>query len=119
MFCWWLDNVNYAVLNAKSVPKITNFWYTKLYHCPKINGYEATILLDICDGFLDARKNIKLSPRQEIIAHQAEILMRSFAKVGIIALVDEATGYQYKREKDELQKILMRINRMNNKKAYF
>lgn len=72
----------------------------------KINGYEATILLDICDGFLDARKNIKLSPRQEIIAHQAEILMRSFAKVGIIALVDEATGYQYKREKDELQKIL-------------
>lgn len=32
--------------------------------------------------------------------------MRSFAKVGIIALVDEATGYQYDREKYELQKIL-------------
>jgi len=72
----------------------------------QINGYEATILADICDGFLEARKHIHLSPRQEIIATQCEILMRGFAKVGIIALVDEATGYQYDREKDELQKIL-------------
>jgi len=47
-----------------------------------------------------------LSPRQKIIADQCEILVRSFAKVGIIALVDEATGYQYEREKAELQVIL-------------
>jgi hypothetical protein len=33
-------------------------------------------------------------------------LVRAFAKVGIVALVDEATGYQYDREKDALQKIL-------------
>lgn len=72
----------------------------------KIHGYEATILVDICDAFLEARKHIELSSRQEIIAHQCEILMRSFARVGITALVDEATGYQYDREKDELQKIL-------------
>mgnify|MGYP003561277120 CR=1 FL=1 len=32
--------------------------------------------------------------------------MRAFARVGITALVDEATGYQYERENDELQKIL-------------
>jgi hypothetical protein len=31
----------------------------------KINGYEATILADICDGILEARKHIHLSPRQE------------------------------------------------------
>lgn len=72
----------------------------------KINGYEATVLADICDGFLEARKKIHLSPRQSIIADQCEILIRGFARVGIIALVDEATGYQYDREKDELQKIL-------------
>lgn len=72
----------------------------------KINGYEATILVDICDGFLEARKHIKLSTRQEIIAEQCEVLMRAFAKVGIIALVDEATGYQHERENDELQKLL-------------
>ena len=33
-------------------------------------------------------------------------MVRSFAKVGIIALIDEATGYQYERERFELQKIL-------------
>lgn len=72
----------------------------------KINGYEASALADICEIFLDARKNITLASRQQRIADQCEILMRGFARVGISALVDEATGYQYKREKDELQKIL-------------
>ncbi|MFZ2430948.1 MAG: P63C domain-containing protein [Lutibacter sp.] len=72
----------------------------------KINGYEATILADICDAFLEARKNINLSSRQKIIADQCEILIRGFARVGIVALIDEATGYQYERERYELQKIL-------------
>lgn len=72
----------------------------------KINGYEATILADICDAFLEARKHINLSQRQMVIAEQCEILIRGFAKVGITALIDEATGYQYEREKDALQVIL-------------
>lgn len=72
-----------------------------------VHGYEATVLADLCDAILEARKSgVKLTERQETVAQQCEILMRSFAKVGIIALVDEATGYQYTREKDELQKIL-------------
>jgi hypothetical protein len=72
----------------------------------KINGFEATILADICDAFLEARNNITLSSRQKIIADQCEILIRGFARIGIIALIDEATGYQYERERYELQKIL-------------
>lgn len=72
----------------------------------KINGYEATVLADICDAFLEARTHILLSPRQQIIADQCEILARAFMRVGIIALVDEVTGYQYDRERQELQKIL-------------
>lgn len=72
----------------------------------KINGFEATILADICDAFLEARNNISLSSRQKIIADQCEILIRGFARIGIIALIDEATGYQYERERYELQKIL-------------
>lgn len=72
----------------------------------QINGYKADVLPDICDMFLQARKEIGLSPRQRIIAEQCEILMRALARVGITALVDEATGYQYEREKDELQRIL-------------
>lgn len=72
----------------------------------QINGYEANALADICDIFLEARNSIALSPRQKIIADQCELLMRGFARVGIVALVDEATGYQYEREANELQKIL-------------
>jgi hypothetical protein len=69
-------------------------------------GYEATILPDICDAVLDARKAGKLHPSQDKFAAQCEILVRAFARVGIIALVDEATGYQRERAKDALAQIL-------------
>jgi len=72
----------------------------------KINGYEATKLVDICRAFLQARKEINLGPRQAIIADQCEILVTGFAQLGLIALIDEATGYQYERERDELQRII-------------
>src|SRR5215213_4617230 len=61
----------------------------------EIHGYKATILPDICNIYLEARRNIHLSPRQAIIAEQCEVLLNSLAKIGIIALVAEATGYQY------------------------
>lgn len=69
-------------------------------------GYEATILADICDAMFDARKAGRLSPKEMLIADQCEMLTRAFAKVGIIALVDEATGYQGVRERKALQAIL-------------
>lgn len=72
----------------------------------RISGYKADTLADICDLMLEARKVVHLSPRQRIVADQCEILMRSFARVGITALVDEATGYQAERDNTELQKIL-------------
>lgn len=73
----------------------------------QINGYEATVLTDICEAILAARRSgAKLTERQLIVANQCEVLLSSFARVGIIALVDEATGYQHDREQDELQKIL-------------
>lgn len=73
----------------------------------QINGYEATVLTDICQSILEARRSgAKLTERQNIVANQCEILLSAFAKVGIIALIDEATGYQNEREHFELQKIL-------------
>lgn len=73
----------------------------------QINGYEATVLTDICEAVLRARRSgIKMTERQLIVANQCEILLSSFARIGIIALVDEATGYQNEREHFELQKIL-------------
>jgi hypothetical protein len=72
-----------------------------------VHGYEGTILADICDAILEARKaGVKLTERQKIVADQAEMIIRSLAKVGIIALIDEATGYQEVREKDALKNFL-------------
>jgi len=68
-------------------------------------GYDATILAKVCEVWLKAREEKTLQVSQLPKALKAEILMRSLAKIGITALVDEATGYQYDREKDELQKI--------------
>lgn len=70
------------------------------------SGYEATILPDLCDAVLEARRAGALRSQQEHIAHQCEVLVRGFARVGIIALVDEATGYQRDRAKDALAQIL-------------
>lgn len=72
-------------------------------------GYEATILADICDAVLAARKDDKLNYQQKHIAERCEILVRGFARVGIIALVDEATGYQEVRSRQALEEILDRF----------
>lgn len=69
-------------------------------------GYEATILADICDVVLAARKEGVLTEAELKVADECEVLTRAFAKVGIIALVDEATGYQEVRPRDELHRIL-------------
>jgi hypothetical protein len=53
--------------------------------------------------YLRARDEGQLKSNQLRLARQAEIIMRSCAKVGIIALIDEATGYQEVRAKRALQ----------------
>ncbi|MEN6625793.1 MAG: P63C domain-containing protein [Candidatus Sumerlaeia bacterium] len=69
-------------------------------------GYSAELLPKVCEVFLRARDEKILLKSQEHILRQADILMRGLAHVGIIALVDEATGYQADRAKDALAKIL-------------
>lgn len=69
-------------------------------------GYRAEILPMVCEVYLDARHEGVLLRNQVPTARAAEILIRGLARVGIIALVDEATGYQEVRARQELQKIL-------------
>lgn len=66
-------------------------------------GYEATLLVEICDAYLKARDDGVLYPNQLKLAQQAEIVMRACAKVGIVALIDEATGYQKVRADNALR----------------
>lgn len=69
-------------------------------------GYDPTVLRAVCEIWLKARQEKRLQDQQLEKAQQAEILMRALADVGLIALVDEATGYQRVRARDELQQIL-------------
>ncbi|MCP3960752.1 MAG: hypothetical protein GY719_23150 [bacterium] len=70
------------------------------------HGIEANLIPKICQMWLDARDAGVLGPRQELIAAKADILVRALSELGIIALVDEATGYQAVRARDALAKIL-------------
>lgn len=77
----------------------------------KINGYEAMALPELCEIMLKVRdyaseNNIELGARQKLVIAKSDIIMRGLARIGIVALIDEATGYQYDRERFELQKIL-------------
>jgi hypothetical protein len=71
-----------------------------------VTGYDPRILRAVCEVWLRARQAGALQQQQLDKAQRAEALIRALADVGLIALVDEATGYQRARARDELQKIL-------------
>ena len=69
-------------------------------------GYDAKIVRAVCEVWLAARAAGKLQEQQKDKAQRAEVLMRALADIGIISLVDEVTGFQRYRARDELQRIL-------------
>jgi hypothetical protein len=71
-----------------------------------LTGYPADMLPKICEVWLRARDAGDLIKAHHVKSVQADIIMRGLAHIGIVALVDEATGYQQERDKDELHKLL-------------
>ncbi len=73
-------------------------------------GVDATILADICDVYVTAKRTFDtrgiINENINIVAKNAYDMIKGFAKVGIIALVDEVTGYDKIREKTVLQQFL-------------
>lgn len=69
-------------------------------------GVDASLLPRICEVWLKAQDANALTKNQIGVAERANLLMRGLAHVGIISLVDEATGFQKDRAKDALAKIL-------------
>jgi hypothetical protein len=93
-------------INDDLINKIENPLRFKTGPKKVAQGYEATILVDICEAVIDSSKGKSLIKSQKALVNQCEILMRSFARVGIIALVDEATGYERDKTKNNLAQIL-------------
>lgn len=74
-------------------------------------GYDARLLPQVAEVYLKFRdaalvNNGKVQIKYAHIIKAADILMRGLANVGIISLVDEATGFQRDRAKDALERIL-------------
>ncbi len=71
------------------------------------DGFEAVVLQELCEALLQARDGGALQTEQEVrYGTYADMLTRAFARVGIVSLVDEATGYQEVRPRDALQQYL-------------
>ena len=69
-------------------------------------GLDAEAIPLICEVWLKAREAGVLSGVQLRTAAMAEMIVLALARTGIIALIDEATGYQYERQRDALQELL-------------
>ncbi len=69
-------------------------------------GYRAEVLPRVCDVYLQARAENALLKSQEKFAVVCDIIKKGMAHVGIIALVDEVTGYQEFRVRHALEEIL-------------
>lgn len=72
----------------------------------KFEGYDATLLPEICKMYVKANSDGVLTDSQRHIAKVCESILCGLATVGIVALVDDATGYVEERSRTELQKLL-------------
>jgi P63C domain len=76
-----------------------------------VKGLPADLMIEVCQGFVAAlqasfdphSRHPRLTDRQREMAVKASMFLSACAKVGLEALIDEATGYQYERAEDALQ----------------
>ena len=76
-----------------------------------VKGLPADLMIEVCQGFVAALQasydttspHPKITDRQREMAIKASMFLSACAKVGLEALIDEATGYQYERAEDALQ----------------
>ena len=69
-----------------------------------VRGVTAELFCDLCTAYVRALEDGALqSDRQREIAAHAGMFLAASAKVGLLALIDEATGYQYDRAEEALR----------------
>lgn len=69
------------------------------------HGYRAEEFIEVCDAIIDAHKQGLLAPSQRFLGIQAEFIVRSAAKIGIIGLIDEATGFISDERREEYREL--------------
>lgn len=67
-------------------------------------GYDCEDFMEVCSAFVNAwMSGEELSEAQQVMAYNSNKFIMATAKVGVVALVDEVTGYQIHRKANELQ----------------
>ncbi len=92
-----------SALPAPLLEKINNPLNFKPLTQDLAHGYDAEVLADLAKAVVAADSEGKLTSAQKGLAAQAQILVNAFAKVGVVALIDEATGYQQIRDPNALR----------------
>lgn len=77
------------------IPEVTN---------KTVRGITAETFLEICRGYVRALDEGKLKGKAQLeMAYKAAAFLAACAGVGLVALIDEATGFQYERDDDALR----------------
>lgn len=71
-------------------------------------AFEATDLIDICQMYMRADRAGVVHESQDDLVKQAEVIVFAFAKLGVVSVIDEATSYQYVRDRFALNRLLDR-----------
>lgn len=62
-----------SVASEKLIKKLENPIFFKPLRGDLADGYDAEVLIEVCDAFIQARNEEKLAPSQAFLARQAEI----------------------------------------------
>ena len=101
------DNLQPYISPELAVALRSPFNYVAAPGAGRALGFPADILPEVCEVYLEARRRLgRLRKSQLPALTAAEVLLQGLARVGIVALIDEATGYQEVRTRDALAKIL-------------
>lgn len=105
----FLDSKNLKPYMSKEIADvITPIKYMGI-NKTECSGYKAEVIPVVCEMYLNAQRDGTLTSNQTKIAVISDLLIRSLATVGIIGLIDEATGYQEIRPRDALEAYLNKI----------
>lgn len=102
----FMDANNLQPFVTKALMERINLIDYKAINGQSRSGYDARILRNLCKLYIDANDAGALVSSQIKLVAVAKEILYALSEVGITALVDEATGYQYERERDELQRVL-------------
>jgi hypothetical protein len=90
-------------IDQKLYEKIENPIYFNYLRSDPWHAYEADVLVEVCKSIKRAKDAGRLTNTQEELYHHANALLNAFGKIGVVALIDEATGYQKERSPDALR----------------